>query len=423
MRDERKIIVLLSINVIVILTLLGLLSWSISSSWLIVSTLLFLSSYPLIWLAWKGYNFWQQTIRQLTSYTQMLKEGDVNIRFKPNHQNSLVGELLNEITALAKKKNTEIEQPISEVLHQIIHAWVVPVAVFDQSDSLVYRNKAMHEQLKQPMIIGSDIHTLGFSETEHEITHPSFNDDWQCQLVKLNWQQSQYRFVAAINNSHLINKKQSLTRRNLIRVLSHELRNSLTPMASMTETLLSCQTLDTEQTRQVLTRINQRSKRLLDFIQQYQQLAQLPKPHPDWFVFKEIVDDATSIVKEEAVSIQCLGEKHAYGDETQIAQVLINLIKNADEANIDVETKIRIILSIDNDQQTIEFIDNGPGFANLDNALTPFYTTKSHGSGIGLSLCAEIVQNHLGSFTINNLEQGGAKIIMTWPINSRRSSS
>ena len=71
-------------------------------------------------------------------------------------------------------------------------------------------------------------------------------------------------------------------------------------------------------------------------------------------------------------------------------------------------------------KQIIEIIDNGPGFANLDNALTPFYTTKSHGSGIGLSLCAEITRNHGGDFTLENTGNG-AKITMSWPVGNKTS--
>ena len=72
------------------------------------------------------------------------------------------------------------------------------------------------------------------------------------------------------------------------------------------------------------------------------------------------------------------------------------------------------IYSVKN-EQTIEITDNGSGFASLDNVLTPFYTTKTHGSGIGLSLCAEIARNHQGQLLVSNNSDGGAKILMTWP--------
>jgi signal transduction histidine kinase len=79
------------------------------------------------------------------------------------------------------------------------------------------------------------------------------------------------------------------------------------------------------------------------------------------------------------------------------------------------------------DHQLIEIEDNGPGFANLDNVLTPFYTTKSEGSGIGLSLCAEIIKNHNGQLSVENRQNNsaivGAKILMNWPIVSELSAN
>jgi len=108
-----------------------------------------------------------------------------------------------------------------------------------------------------------------------------------------------------------------------------------------------------------------------------------------------------------------------------MAQILINIFKNAQEACDEAPCKIDVSLYYrqENSQgyqqtkQVIKINDNGPGFANLDNALTPFYTTKSHGSGIGLSLCAEITRNHGGEFILTNTDIG-AKITMSWPVDN-----
>ena len=69
-------------------------------------------------------------------------------------------------------------------------------------------------------------------------------------------------------------------------------------------------------------------------------------------------------------------------------------------------------------RQVIEVTDNGPGFGNLDNVMTPFYTTKKDGSGVGLPLCAEIVRNHGGQFSVANQQEGGAMITMSWPLRN-----
>ena len=101
--------------------------------------------------------------------------------------------------------------------------------------------------------------------------------------------------------------------------------------------------------------------------------------------------------------------------------MIINLVKNAQEANANTQTNIVIKAYYKQEQQIIEIADNGPGFANFNNVLTPFYTTKSEGSGIGLSLCAEIIKNHSGQLNVDNIYQlekiTGAKVSMQWPLN------
>lgn len=419
MRDEKRLLLLLVTVVGIIFLLTTALVWSLQWSKLAIITLLFCISYPLIWFAWQTYNFWCQSLQQITSYTQMLRNGENNVRFTSQHPKSLLCDLQKEITLLAQTNKIQAEYSINSVLKDILDTWTLPICLFDNQQKLLYRNQAMNEQLQQPMILGNDAKSLGFTFEQDMISNASFTENWQCQTVHLTHQSKSYYFFAAINSTALLNQKQSITQQNLIRVLSHELRNSLTPMSSMTETLLSKETLEELKTRQVLTRINQRSKKLLDFISEYNQLAQLPKPQPKWHDFQDIIDDATTIISEKNANVHFIGARQCYGDATQIAQVLINLIKNSYEANTDQFTEINISLYIENKQQYLEFSDNGPGFANLNNVLTPFYTTKRNGSGIGLSLCAEIVHNHHGKIEVNNMTSGGAKVTISWPINQK----
>jgi two-component system nitrogen regulation sensor histidine kinase NtrY len=197
-------------------------------------------------------------------------------------------------------------------------------------------------------------------------------------------------------------------------VLGHELRNSLTPMSSMADTLLCSEVLNEAQTRKVLSRIQQRSDRLMTFIEQYSQLSQLPPAQPKWFDFSAILVEAKAMV-DETCQVYFQGNNQCYGDVNQLAQVLINILKNAQEASTESKCLVNITIYSVKNEQVIEITDNGPGFANLDNVLTPFYTTKTNGSGIGLSLCAQITRNHQGQVSVSNISDGGARISMTWP--------
>lgn len=416
MSHEKWLVSGLSITVIIILSLTAALTWSIGWSNLAITTLLFFIFYPLAWLAWKAYQFWCLCIMQLTTFTQILREGEQNLRYKKQHKNNLLLELQKEIILLAHENSDKNEknQTVEVLLSHILDAWSVPICLFDHQQQLTYRNSAMNGLLQQPMLLGTSSNDLGFHISGNNFSHPLFDDKWQCQSIRYAQQGKNNWLFTAIDVSKLLYKNQNTTQNNLIRVLSHELRNSLTPMSSMADTLLSSKTLDEGQTRKVLSRIQQRSDRLMTFIEQYNQLSQLPPPQLSWFDFSEIITEAKGMVNS-GCQVEFQGNNQCYGDANQVAQVLINLLKNAQEAYLDETCKVSIKIYTVKHQQMIEISDNGPGFANLANVLTPFYTTKAHGSGIGLSLCAEIARNHQGQLIVSNNSDGGAKILMTWP--------
>jgi signal transduction histidine kinase len=289
------------------------------------------------------------------------------------------------------------------------------VCLFDQQFKLTYRNNAMNAHLQQPMLLGSTVTDLGFTFNNGHFTHAMFDQKWQSQSIHyLNKDQKHWLF-SAIDISALLNQNQTTTEKNLVRVLAHELRNSLTPMASMADTLLCTEQLDEAQTRLVLSRIQQRSERLLTFIGEYSQLTHLPPPKYTWFDLTQILAEAKSMIPAPChVTFQ--GAWQCYGDENQVSHIMINLLKNAQEANQNGECEVNIKLYQQQQMQVIEFTDNGPGFANLTNVLTPFYTTKNKGSGIGLSLCDNICRNHQGQLKVTNQVNTGAMITMTWPV-------
>ena len=157
----------------------------------------------------------------------------------------------------------------------------------------------MNDLLQQPMLIGSAAKDLGFHFANNNVSHPIYAEKWQSQSLRYVRQGKDNWLFAAIDISQLLNENQSLTQNNLIRVLGHELRNSLTPMSSMADTLLSSEVLDEVQTRKVLSRIQQRSDRLMTFIEQYSQLSQLPPAQAKWFVFSEILVEAKAMVNDQ----------------------------------------------------------------------------------------------------------------------------
>lgn len=424
---EQWLIFGLTSTLLIILSLIIALTSTLDWSLLATATLVFFLSYPLIWLAWRSYNFWRQAIMQLTTYTQVIREGETNLRFKVQHSDNLLAELQQEISALAMGNAHKLQQnqTLENVLSHILDSWPIPVCLFDENNQLSYRNIAMKEKIQQPMLVGTTASDLGFVLENGNLSHSQFNQQWQCQSISYLFQQKKCHIFSALDISQPLHQQQSITQQNLIRVLAHELRNSLTPMASMADTLLSNDNFNEEQVRLVLSRIRQRSNRLLSFIEQYSQLSQLPTPKSNWFDFNDLLDEAKAMITAPC-KISYQGSNQCYADEQQMAQILINIFKNAQEACDEESCEIDVSLyhrqensqGYQQTKQIIEINDNGPGFANLDNALTPFYTTKSHGSGIGLSLCAEITRNHGGEFILENTKNG-AKITLSWPTNNK----
>ena len=432
---EQWLLIGLSSTVLIILLLTSALAWQLQWSNLAIATLTFFLAYPVIWLAWRCYHFWRQAIMQLTTYTQVIREGESNLRYKIQHKDNLLAELQQEILALSqdKQQKKQQHQSLENVLSHILDSWPIPVCLFDENLQLSYRNIAMKEKIQQPMLIGTKAEELGFTLKNDALTHNIFNQQWQCQSISYLYQQKKCHIFSALDISAPLHQQQSVTQQNLIRVLAHELRNSLTPMASMADTLLSNQNsntddsnnqaFDDQQVRLVLTRIKQRSERLLSFIEQYSQLSQLPAPKSTWFDINELIDEAKAMMTDEC-SVTLAGNAQCFGDMHQVAQILINLFKNSREACHQANCHLQVKLYHQDEMQVIQIIDNGPGFANLDNVLTPFYTTKAHGSGIGLSLCAEIARNHGGELSVANaditdeesqIKHSHAKIVMTWP--------
>lgn len=365
---------------------------------------------------------------QLTIYSQTLREGASNVQFKKQHSANLLYELQKEIVNLAQAQNQFKNECHStdNVLSYMLDTWPVPVCLFDDKLTLIYRNQAMNEQLKRPLLIGSSAKELGFTEQNGQLSHVSFspnktssNQTWQTQTIQYSssthQNESKHWLFTAFNVTALLQQKQSLTQQNLVRVLSHELRNSLTPMYSMTDTLLSQELLPEQQTRKVMARIQQRSKRLLSFIDEYAKLSHLPTVSPHWFSLRELLDE-TKAMAPRSIELNFHGNEQCFADSKQLAQVLINLFKNAAEACTNGSCVVSVTALTLPKMQTITITDNGPGFANLQNVLTPFYTTKAHGSGIGLTFCAEVIANHGGQFSVENCSKSqGAKITLNLP--------
>jgi nitrogen fixation/metabolism regulation signal transduction histidine kinase len=242
--------------------------------------------------------------------------------------------------------------------------------------------------------------------------------------------------------SSVVDQKETGAWIRLLRTLNHEIKNSVTPISSLADTILmilkneegqykSVAELEQENLSDIIKSVEtlqQRSLSLHSFIDEYHKLTRIPVPDPVNFsctsLFREIEDIFRSEMDTEGVRFKIVEEKTGLeirADRTLIAQVMINLVRNSMDA-LAGQSDAEILLTCRKLQEEVEIIvsDNGIGIDEdlLEDIFIPFFTTKTHGSGIGLSLVRQIMRLHGGQVRINSQKGKGTTISLVFPVRS-----
>jgi nitrogen fixation/metabolism regulation signal transduction histidine kinase len=216
-----------------------------------------------------------------------------------------------------------------------------------------------------------------------------------------------------------INSQEVATWKKVIRVIAHELNNSLAPISSLAHSgkILARAPPDPDQLVRVFSTIEDRARHLASFIEGYAQFAKLPQPRLAPVPWEVLIERLRVVTPFQLTG--ALPARAARFDTGQIEQALINLLKNARESGAEITT-IELAVNAVPRGFNIEVRDRGPGFSGtaLENALVPFYSTKETGTGLGLTLCREIVEAHGGRLRIANRKDGGALVTLWIPDGS-----
>jgi len=224
---------------------------------------------------------------------------------------------------------------------------------------------------------------------------------------------TQVRVVAFNDISSEIAENEQESWSKLIRVLTHEIMNTVTPIASLSETLLKFDGVDDE-VRNGLDTISQSSKGLIKFVDSYRNLTRIAPPVKKAFFFKELADRVMNLTNEQALlsGVQCTYTEKTndiilYADEGQITQIMLNLVKNAIQADAktveitaEINTSEHIIINVFNDGSPISK-------ESQEEIFVPFFTTKQDGTGIGLSLSRQIMRMHNGTISLTRSDENG----------------
>ena len=220
--------------------------------------------------------------------------------------------------------------------------------------------------------------------------------------------------VISIGNIHEeLDRKEVESWEKLTRILTHEIMNSLAPVTSISHTLLSSSG-DAETMRQGLETIHATSDRLLRFVDSFRAVTRIPAPQKAPFYLSELVAESLSLIPHEGIEVEVGIEPEdtmLYADRALMSQVMVNLLKNAIEALLaqTCERKITIRSTIDSEERIqIEITNSGSAIPAevAENIFTPFFTTKTDGSGIGLAVSRQIVRLHGGTLRLKHNDEG-----------------
>jgi nitrogen fixation/metabolism regulation signal transduction histidine kinase len=348
----------------------------------------------------------------LTSLTEALKMEDYSLRAKSPFGQGIVAKLFNELSSLSQSLQVNKSRYDQQMflLYGLIEQLESPVLILDNKDQLRHANPAVSQLFSVPWqtLRQSPATKLGLVKQNalwrfKEDNPLNMDKKWQIKQSEFKENNNNYQLLMLNNISQELQQSEQQAWQNIIRILNHEVRNSLTPISALSQNLLEMPDLSPEQCQQAIKIIDSRSNNLLAFIDSYSDLAKLPQPNIQPFDLAELLQGIASLVQQVTVNLS--SPLIIKADKGQLEQVLLNLIKNAKEAQFSTkkaEQDIEVQLFKTKQQVIIKVLDQGCGIANSANLFVPFYTTKETGSGIGLALSRQIISNHQGELSLEN---------------------
>jgi nitrogen fixation/metabolism regulation signal transduction histidine kinase len=347
---------------------------------------------------------------------------------------------LNELSSELQRQKSRYDQHVF-LVYQLIGQLDAPILVFNAKQQLTFANDAFYQLKNQSwqLFRHTSPKLLGLTYTDgrwhYQLEGAKDNNDaecWQINHSEFIDSGEQHLLLVFVDIQSALRASQLNAWQQIIRVLGHEIRNSLTPVSSMAESLAD--KASNARDKVALTVITERCMHLQSFVDRYASLSkQLTLCYKTIVIedfFAPIITLYNSVEADKFTVKLNSQVDFMLGDSSFLAQVFINLLKNAKEAdastvNINIKTeKNSQVMSqkVYGNIISIEVIDNGHGFSNLGNLFVPLYSTKEQGQGIGLSFCRNIIEQHHGTINLENnhltLFGGkGVRVLINLPIN------
>jgi two-component system, NtrC family, nitrogen regulation sensor histidine kinase NtrY len=395
----------------------------------------------------------EQIIRPLQTLANVvgaLREEDYSFRARMAVPVDALGELSLEVNMLAdllaEHRIGAIEA--TALLQRVVEEVDIPLFAFDPSEALRLVNSAGERLLQQasPRLLGRTAAELGLqtclSAENASVIPLHFNSDarWFVRRSSFRQRGVPHTLVVLSDVSRALREEERLAWQRLIRVMGHELNNSLAPIKSIAGSLqarllgTALAAEEREDFERGLGIIEARAASLNRFLQAYRQLAQMPPPILKKSTLSSLVTRVAGLETRIEVKVIPGPEVTVMADPDQLEQMLINLVRNAAEAVLEGPSATKnsnegasipkngfqpsVVISWKLAEKAVDLTieDNGPGLLNPSNAFVPFYTTKPSGSGIGLVLSRQIAEAHGGSLELTNRpDERGCRVRVILP--------
>ena len=369
-----------------------------------------------------------QTMANLLS---ALREGDFSIRARGVRRDEPLGEVYAEINFLGNVLQAQRLGALeaTALLRTVMEEIDVAIFAFDSNETLRLVNRTGQELLAATAesVLGHSALELGLKEClEGDDTRvlanmkfPGGTGRWGLRRTSFREGGRPHTLVVIADLSVPLREEELKAWQRLVRVLGHELNNSLAPIKSIAGSLTAIlkrgqRAPDWEDDmRSGLEIIETRADGLSRFMQAYARLAKLPAPSLAPTDVASIIHRAAALETRRPIAVTGGPDLTANLDGAQIEQVLINLLKNAVETVLENDGGVRVSWQKQGTSFEVRIEDDGPGLANTANLFVPFFTTKPSGSGIGLLLCRQIAENHGGSLSLRNRDGGASGCLAT----------
>ena len=378
----------------------------------------------LIAIAWIGFaytlrhkvRFPLQTVSNLLS---AIREGDFSMRVRGARHDDALGEVIAEVNTLGETLRTQRlgAQEASALLRSVMSEIEVAVFTFDTDQRLRLVNRAGERLLARSaeQLLGRTATELGLADCLQgeatrtmQITLPGGLGRWGMRRSTFRQGGLPHHLVVLTDLSRALRDEERQAWQRLVRVLGHELNNSLAPIKSIAQSLEASITREEraddweDDLRRGLEVISGRAESLTRFMEAYALLARLPAPKRQPIEVAAWVRRVASLETRMQLSLQAGPEVHIKADPDQLDQLLINLLRNAVDAATETGGRVEIGWKKAGGYVEIHIEDEGPGLPDTANLFVPFFTTKPKGSGIGLVLSRQIAEAHGGILTLQN---------------------